>query len=106
MAPNGVQLEYARFGFYQPILLLPCYAKLMEEKLNFVIAEYDNLQNHPAKLSHAIHIAHLLMFFQRREEAKKYYEFFRNSGISIKHYASWMQEEYQALRQAFEGNKK
>ena len=48
----------------------------MEEKLDFVIAEYDNLKNHPAKMSHAIHIAHLLMVFQRRDEAKKHYDFF------------------------------
>ena len=106
LAPNGIQFEYPRFGFYQPIPLIPCYAKLMEEKLDFVIAEYDNLKNHPAKMSHAIHIAHLLMVFQRRDEAKKHYDFFRDSGISIIHFAPWVRNEYQALRQEFEVNDK
>ena len=98
---DGIHLEYYRISFTQPPSTAPLYTELIREHLERIISEYDSWQNHPVKIELSVHIAHMLMCLNRQEEASRFYEFFKNSNISSRQFASWFCDEIKELDKVF-----
>ena len=100
VSEDGYRLIY---NYLNPILLgvEPQHAKEVEETLLLIEPLFEKLASHPAKLDKAIHIAHFYMCLGKREEARKYYDYFKASEVSPRHFARWLREEYDALEAEF-----
>ncbi|MBQ7290424.1 MAG: hypothetical protein IJW76_01700 [Clostridia bacterium] len=101
VSEDGYHLVY---NYLHPVLLgvWPQHAKDVEEMLLLIEPLFEKLASHPAKLDKAIHIAHFYMCLGKREEARKYYDYFKSSEVSPRHFARWLREEYDALKAEFE----
>ena len=100
VSEDGYHLMY---HYLNPVLLgvWPQHAKEVEETLLLIEPLFEKLASHPAKLDKAIHIAHFYMCLGKREEARKYYDYFKASEVSPRHFARWLREEYDALEAEF-----
>lgn len=106
MLQNGIQLKYYRLNFSIPIHVIPQYEQVIEEKLGVIMPEVRKWQNHPAKWEQSLHIAHLLMCLNRREEAKEFYGYFKAGKMAVGQYSAWFQDECRLLEAEFEHSTK
>lgn len=94
---DGIHLSYFRLNM-PPYDVKPLKDHVIKKYLDDVIVEVRGWDNHPAKIEFSIKLAHLLMCFDRRDEAKELFEIYENSSISDRQFASWLKEEIGALR--------
>lgn len=96
--PDGIHLVYPRVKVNGLQQVNAIYEDVIREHIDTVIKEVNSWNNHPAKLDFCIPIAHLLICIGRRTEAKEFLDYFDNSGVASRHFASWVQNEIAALR--------
>ncbi len=73
----------------------------MEKYIDIVISEYNKWKFHPYKIELSIQIADILMKLNRREDAKAFYHFFKDSNTSEKQMAAWFQDIIARLEKEF-----
>lgn len=95
--PDGIHLQYCRVHIFPPFTIQPLHDDVIREHIDTIIAEFRSWKNHPFKVELSIEIAHLLMCLDRKNEAKEFFQFFKNSGVSVNQMASWAREEIAAL---------
>ena len=81
--------------------VMPIHREIIEENIDTIIDEYHSWANHPFKLDLCLGIGHMLMCLDRREEAKEYYELYKNSGHSESQLAAWARNDYHMLAVEF-----
>jgi tetratricopeptide (TPR) repeat protein len=59
--------------------------------------------NHPKTVEYNLRIARYALFLGDRALAKYHFKAFRESGVNVDHYASWLQDYYIVLKEAFQG---
>lgn len=67
------------------------------------IQEFDD---HPQTVEYKLRVARYALFLGDRNRAQQYFEAFKDAGVSIHHYASWLQEYYQDLEQSLGAEEK
>lgn len=97
LAPDGIHLQYARLQVPIPFVVCPLKDNIIREHIDKVIEEFRSWKNHPYKVELSVEIAHILVCIDRREEAKEFLLFFKDSGVSERHMSSWAREEAEAL---------
>lgn len=95
--PDGIHLQYFRLQIPVPFAVHPLKDDVIREHIDEVIREFRSWKNHPFKVDLSVEIAHILMCLDRKEEAKEFLLFFKNSGVSEMQMASWVREEITAL---------
>lgn len=95
--PDGIHLQYFRLQLSPPFAVQPLHDDVIREHIDTIIAEFRSWKNHPFKVELSIEIAHLLMCLERKDEAKEFLQFFKDSGVSENQMASWAREEIAAL---------
>jgi hypothetical protein len=73
----------------------------LEKHLNQACSDLEQFRGHPFLNEYALRIARYALFINNKEKAKKYFDYFVQSKISIHHYANWLQRYYQDLNVAF-----
>jgi Ca2+/Na+ antiporter len=73
----------------------------MQKYVDSASRDIEKFQHHPASNEYIVRIARYSLFLGDKESAKKYYDIFVNSKISIYHYASWIQKYYKELDSEF-----
>jgi len=73
----------------------------MGEHLDNACRDLEKFSRHPVSTEYALRIARYALFLDDRERAKKYFDDFVQSKISIYHYANWLQQYYQELSGVF-----
>lgn len=91
-------MSYPRFVLPEPFVITPLQDNVIREHIDTVICEFRKWKNHPFKIELSIEIAHILMCLERNEEAKEFYLYFKNSGISEMQMASWAREDLSAMK--------
>lgn len=76
---------------------------IMQKQLRMAIEEIENFKVHPATNVLKIRAARYALFLNDRDVARHYFEGFRRSGVSIYHYAHWLQQYYDQLAAEFHG---
>ncbi|MBO5007694.1 MAG: hypothetical protein J6D26_02560 [Clostridia bacterium] len=99
---DNLHLSYCQPNPLKICNVIPTKREIIAEKLETVIAEWNNLYNHPIKVQLAVHIAHFMMCLNRRAEAKNFYNYYKNSGVSKQQLADWLRQEVFCLEQEFE----
>lgn len=100
---DGIHLNYFRAIIPPYTQVLPTKVELIEEYIDVIIDEFHLWKNHPFKLNLCIPIANILMSLGRRNEAKEFYKFFVDSGVSSRQFASWINDDIEMLKKEFEG---
>lgn len=95
--PDGIHLQYFRLHLDPPFAVQPLHIDVIEEYIDTIIGEFRSWKNHPFKVELSIEIAHILMCLDRREDAKKFLQFFKNSGVLEYQMSSWVRDEITAL---------
>lgn len=101
--PDGIHLQYFHLQLLPPFAVQPLHDDVIREHIDTIISEFRSWKNHPFKVELSIEIAHLLMCLDRKEEAKEFLQFFRDSGVSENQMASWVREEIAALEVELKG---
>lgn len=99
--PDGIHEDVSRL-MHPPCDVIPLQEATVREHIDEVIALCDSWQNHPARLDMSVHIAHILMCLGRREEAERFYRFFKSSNLSALQFSSWVVGEIAALEREFD----
>ena len=81
----------------EPFAVQPLHENVIREHIDTIIGEFRNWRNHPFKVELSIEIARLLMCLDRRDDAKEFLQYFKDSGVSENHMAAWAKEEIAAL---------
>lgn len=97
LATDGIHLQYFRPQLSQPFAVQPLHNDIIQEHIDTIIREFHSWRNHPFKVDLSIEIAHLLMCLGRRNDAKEFLQYFKDSGVSENHMAAWAKEEIAAL---------
>ena len=95
--PDGIHLQYPRLHLAPPFEVQPLHIDVIEEYIDTIIGEFRSWKNHPFKVELSIEIAHILMCLDRKEDAKEFLQFFKNSGVSESQMSSWARDEITAL---------
>ncbi len=95
--PDGIHLGYFRLQLALPFAVQPLHDDVIWEHIETILAEFRNWKNHSFKVDLSIEIAHLLMCLDRKEEAKAFLQFFKDSCVSENQMASCAREEMAAL---------
>ena len=101
LAPDKIHLEYSSITLPDYLMFQPLKLNVMTKYIDIVITEYDKLKYHPYKIELSIFIADILMKLNRKDEAKRFYLFFKSSNTSEKQMSSWMQYTIDMLRNTF-----
>ncbi len=56
--------------------------------------------DHPRTVEYKLRIARYALFLGDKDMAMQHFEAFKNAGVSIHHYASWLQGYYQELKES------
>lgn len=99
--PDGIHEDVSKL-MHPPCEVIPLQEATVREHIDQVIALCDTWQNHPARLNMSIHVAHILMCLGRREEAERFYRFFKCSNLSALQFSSWVVGEMAALEREFD----
>ncbi len=78
----------------------------MQEHLQIAIEMIDKFKRHPETNILKLRAARYAFFLDDLDIAKQYFEDFKNSKISINHYADWLQKYYYELATEFNGLQK
>jgi len=73
----------------------------LRQHLNNACRDLEKFWWHSAFPEYALRIARYALFLNDKERAKRYFDDFVRSKISINHYAEWLQRYHYELRQAF-----
>lgn len=95
--PDGIHLHYYRLQIPGPFSIHPLHDDVIKEHIDKIMTEFRSWKNHPFKVDLSIEIAHILVCLDRKEEAKEFFMFFKNSGVSEMQMASWARAEIAAL---------
>lgn len=74
---------------------------IIEQRIAEAVAAVKPFAGHPMTLEYNLRIARYALFLGNREMAKHHFEAFNDAGVSIYHYASWLQGYYRELEGAF-----
>lgn len=97
LSPDGIHLQYFRLQVPDFFTVHPLKENIIKEHIDKIIEEFQSWKNHPFKIELSVEIARILVCIDRREEAKEFLLFFKNSGVSEMQMASWVREEIEAL---------
>lgn len=98
--PDGIHEDVSKL-MYLPCEVIPLQEATVREHIDQIIALCESWQNHPARVDMSVHIAHILMCLGRREEAERFYRFFKSSNLSALQFSSWVVNEMAKLEQEF-----
>ena len=73
----------------------------LKEHLNQACNDLEQFRGHPVTNEYALRIAMYALFVDNKEKAKRYFDDFAQSKVSIHHYANWLQQYYQDLSKVF-----
>ena len=91
LAPDKIHFQYSLITIPDYLILQPLKIEIMREYIDTVINEYNKWKYHPYKIEISIFIADVLMKLNRKEEAKHFFLFFKNSNTSEMQMSAWMQ---------------
>lgn len=95
--PDGIHLQYFRLQITPPFKVQPLHVDVIKEHIDTIIKEFRLWKNHPFKVDLSVEIAHILLCLERKEEAKEFIQFFKDSGVSENQMAAWVRDEVTAL---------
>lgn len=75
----------------------------MRKYIDVVIKEWKSWKSHPAKVDFCMEIAHNLMCLDRRDEAREFWQYFKDSGVAPERLSAWAREDVAALDREFAG---
>lgn len=99
--PDGIHVNYFQVQLTQPFIIQPLHENVIREYIDTIIDEFKRWKNHPFKIELSIEIAHILMCLDRRNEAREFFQFYKDSGVSENQMTSWAREEIAALEIVF-----
>jgi len=73
----------------------------MQKHLNDACNDLEKFRKHPISNEYLVRIARYALFLDDQKGAKEYYDEFVSSGISINHYAGWIQNYFAELKREF-----
>lgn len=100
--PDGIHLQYFQLQLTKPYAVRPLHDDVIREHIDKIMDEFRSWKNHPFKIDLSIEIAKNLMYLDRKDEAREFYLFFKNSGVSENQMASWIREDIKALETELE----
>lgn len=100
---DGLHLNYYRLGIAGPYAIKPLKVDVIEEHIDTLMSEVRSWKHHPFKVELSIGIARVLMCLERRDEAKEFYQIFKDSGMAETQMAAWARNSIAALEAEFPG---
>jgi hypothetical protein len=76
--------------------------KNMQKHLDNACKDFEKFRRHPASNDYIVRIARYALSVGDKERARKYFDDFVHSKISIYHYAVWIQKYYKELKNEFQ----
>ena len=101
LTPDNIHLKYQNITIPNYLLIHPLKIQIMAKYIDTVISEYNKWKFHPYKIELSILIADILMKLNRREDARHFYLFFKDSNTSEKQMAAWLQDIIARLENEF-----
>lgn len=81
--------------------IMPYFRETMERHVNDACTDLAKFRSHPVSSEYTLRIARYALFLGDELKAKKYFDDFLQSKISVFHYANWIQRYYHDLAQFF-----
>jgi hypothetical protein len=101
LCEDAIHLAYMRTAIPGPLAIKPLKTDIASKYIGIVISEFRSWRNHPYKVDLSVEIARVLMYLNRRNEAKEFYDYFISSGAVESQMPSWMRDDIAALKNEF-----
>ena len=101
LCEDAIHLAYMRTAIPSPLAIKPLKTDIASKYIGIVISEFRSWRNHPYKVDLSVEIARVLMYLNRRNEAKEFYDYFISSGAVESQMPSWMRDDIAALKNEF-----
>lgn len=98
---DGIHLKYYLLSPNKGFTIIPLKKGVISEKIEIAINEWHQISEHPAKVDIGIHIAHFLMALEKKNEAREFYMYYKNSGVGKNQLADWMRDDIAELDSVF-----
>ena len=98
---DQIHLKYEIFNPPMELQIISTQNKYISEYIEKVIQEFDTWKAHPAKIEMSIFITHILVCLNRKNEAKRFYQYHKDSGVSELQFASWFRNQVSSFDDLF-----
>ncbi len=82
--------------------IIPTQEKYLNENIEVLMKEFDAWKSHPAKIEMSIFITHILVCLGRKEEAERFYNYYKEAGVSNLQFTSWFRNQVKSLDTYFQ----
>lgn len=98
---DGIHLLYQQYCLPTEISAKCLHISEICSRLDGLIELYDNWKSHPIKVEYSVVIAATLMKLDRKNEAKVYWDFYKNSKLARAHFVPWFRKYLEMLEEEF-----